>query len=205
MARRTKADAEKTRQLIIDAARGVFYDHGVHGTTLDEVASAAGVTRGAIYWHFKNKAELFFAVRAERSLPFIDGVDEKLLLDDADPLAGIERAMIQVLQTLAREPVVKRTHQIMAFRCEYVDELAPVFERIYIEPHRPFRKTLERSYTKAARLGQLRPGLSSAQFAEDSAAFMHGLMTHWLAQDGSRSAHRHALQCIRSHIALRRT
>ena len=49
MARRTKEEALETRMQIIDAARRVFHAEGVNRSTLDKVAKAAGVTRGAVY------------------------------------------------------------------------------------------------------------------------------------------------------------
>jgi TetR/AcrR family acrAB operon transcriptional repressor len=56
MARATKEEALETRNRIIDAAEEVMFARGVAQTSLADVADAAGVTRGAIYWHFKNKA-----------------------------------------------------------------------------------------------------------------------------------------------------
>ena len=62
MARRTKEDAQKTRELLIEAAENVFYDKGVSKASLSDIAESAGVTRGAIYWHFKNKHDVFEAM-----------------------------------------------------------------------------------------------------------------------------------------------
>ncbi|MBV5333220.1 TetR family transcriptional regulator, partial [bacterium] len=62
MARKTKEEAQETRKAILDAAETVFQERGVSRTSLAEIATAAGVTRGAIYWHFANKAELFDAM-----------------------------------------------------------------------------------------------------------------------------------------------
>ena len=59
MARKTKRQAQETKQQIIDAALRLFTVQGVSATSLSDIASAAGVTRGAIYWHFKNKVDLF--------------------------------------------------------------------------------------------------------------------------------------------------
>lgn len=59
MARKTKEDAFITRQRIINVAIREFSTQGFSSTSLADIASAAGVTRGAIYWHFKNKEELF--------------------------------------------------------------------------------------------------------------------------------------------------
>ena len=57
--RKTKAEAQKTRQQLLRAALDTFYLRGVGRASLHEIAQAAGVTRGALYWHFKNKEDLF--------------------------------------------------------------------------------------------------------------------------------------------------
>ena len=54
---------------LLDAALRVFRDRGVAHTSLEEVAAAAGVTRGAVYWHFKDKADLFTALCERVQLP----------------------------------------------------------------------------------------------------------------------------------------
>ena len=58
MARRTKEDAAATRNGLIDAAERVFCEKGVSRASLSDIASAAGATRGAIYWHFKETLNL---------------------------------------------------------------------------------------------------------------------------------------------------
>ncbi|MCL4562239.1 MAG: TetR family transcriptional regulator, partial [Chloroflexi bacterium] len=57
--RRTKEEAAETRDLLLKSALSVFSQKGYSATTLGDVARAAGVTRGAIYWHFGSKAELY--------------------------------------------------------------------------------------------------------------------------------------------------
>src|SRR5690606_1136788 len=69
MARRPKADAEPTRCRLLDAAERLFHDQGVARTSLDDIARAAHVTRGAIYWHFRDKHHLFDAMQARVVLP----------------------------------------------------------------------------------------------------------------------------------------
>lgn len=59
MARKTKQQALETRQHILDVAMRLFSQQGVSATSLAQIAQAAGVTRGAIYWHFKDKSDLF--------------------------------------------------------------------------------------------------------------------------------------------------
>ena len=87
MVRQTKENAELTRQRIIDAARQVFLARGVSRTSMEQIATAAGVTRGAVYWHFSNKTELFSVMREQVFLPLIDRMDDNLQLENnEDPL-----------------------------------------------------------------------------------------------------------------------
>lgn len=60
--RRTKAEAEQTRRALLDAALTLFSTQGYESTTLAQIARQAGTTRGAIYWHFKNKADMLSAL-----------------------------------------------------------------------------------------------------------------------------------------------
>ena len=69
MVRKTKTEAQETRARLLDTAERVFSVSGVSRTLLAEIAEAAGVTRGAVYWHFKNKAALFDAMMQRVSLP----------------------------------------------------------------------------------------------------------------------------------------
>lgn len=57
-----KEEAQETRSQILEAAEKAFYERGVARTTLADIATLAGVTRGAIYWHFSNKADLVQAM-----------------------------------------------------------------------------------------------------------------------------------------------
>lgn len=206
MARRTKAKAEQTRLRIIDAARRVFHQRGVSHTTLEQIAVAAGVTRGAVYWHFRNKTELFVAMRERVSLPLIDSLEGNgsLWTHRDDPLLGIEKALFAVIDKLAQDPTTRQTHQILAFRCEYVDDFAPVLERLHRGGKGELNKVLVHSYRRAKQQGQTRPGVSPAALARDTVAFLGGLVYAWLAHDPDPAYHRQARQMIRDHVALRR-
>ena len=90
MVRRTKQDAEITRNQLLDAAENVFNEKGVARTSLAEIASAAGVTRGAIYWHFKNKADLFHAMLERVKMPIDQMIDQPGVIE-AEHLGHRER------------------------------------------------------------------------------------------------------------------
>ena len=100
MARSTKADAQRTRERILDMAEREFHRHGVSRTSLEQVARAAGVTRGAVYWHFRNKADLFNAMMNRVTLP----LESEILRSGERVLAtqGQERAVAQELSRRTR-------------------------------------------------------------------------------------------------------
>lgn len=58
MARRTKEEAEETKQAISLAALEIFCEKGYSRTTFDEIAKRINLTKGAVYWHFRNKADI---------------------------------------------------------------------------------------------------------------------------------------------------
>jgi AcrR family transcriptional regulator len=59
------AHARDTRRALLDTARQVFADHGFQATRTEEIVQRAGLTRGALYHHFRDKEDLFRAVHEE--------------------------------------------------------------------------------------------------------------------------------------------
>lgn len=200
MVRKTKEEAELTRRHIVDAARRVFRDCGVRNSTLEKVAAAAGVTRGAVYWHFRNKTELFFAMREEATLPFVDRV--VFDLNATDPLAGIELALREIFVILREHTDVREIFEILSFKCEYVDEFASMMG--CSDGQMEFLQKLTEAYRQAGQLGALRPGLSAGDMAYDTFLFICGLVKHWLAATEEERFRSDVMGLIHNHILLRR-
>lgn len=60
--RRTKEDAEQTRRAILASAMDIFYEKGYSKTTFDEIAKRINLTKGAVYWYFRNKPDIVAAL-----------------------------------------------------------------------------------------------------------------------------------------------
>src|ERR1700690_2265372 len=73
---------ERTRAALIASARHLFATRGFEGASLDDIAEAAGYTRGAIYRHFANKEDLFFAVSESVNTEVLDAFAEELDLEE---------------------------------------------------------------------------------------------------------------------------
>ena len=160
MARRTKAEAEETRQKILDAAERLFFVDGVSRTSLELIANAAGVTRGAIYWHFKNKVELFEALHERVKLPAEDIVERAMADGHPDPLGLVEQAMVESFIALTEDEQRQRVFTILTCRCEYVGEMLAALAR-QREAHDHMRATMSQAFTMARELRPAEPGLAA--------------------------------------------
>jgi TetR/AcrR family transcriptional repressor of mexAB-oprM operon len=127
--RRTKEEAEKTRCAILAAAETLFLEKGVAHTSLEHIARHAGVTRGAVYWHFANKADLFNAMLNQVRLPPEQLAERMRGCPEHDPLQTLRELCIEAIENLAREPQKKRIFTILLRRCEFTAELREAEER----------------------------------------------------------------------------
>ena len=134
MARQTKERAEQTRERIVDAAEQVFYRRGVTRASLEEIAREAGVTRGAVYWHFADKARLFIAVENRARQPYeqmraalrstVSRAGNAL-----DAMQALETSIVDSFERLQFDERARMRLTVMLLRCDYVDEMAPALER----------------------------------------------------------------------------
>ncbi|WDB93304.1 acrEF/envCD operon transcriptional regulator [Escherichia albertii] len=123
MAKRTKAEAQKTRQELIETAIVQFAQHGVSKTTLNDIADAANVTRGAIYWHFENKTQLLNEMWLQQ--PSLRELIQERLIEglDSNPLQYLREKIIVGLQYIAEIPRQQALLQILYHKCEFNDEI----------------------------------------------------------------------------------
>src|SRR3546814_9156258 len=116
LARKTKQGAEKTRNEILDAAEILFSERGASRTSLEEIARAAGVTRGAVYWHFRNKVDLFEAMQDRVRLPQEEIIEQMASLPEADLLDLLKRTCMDVLRSIAQDERRRRVYGILLHR-----------------------------------------------------------------------------------------
>ncbi|WP_444999456.1 TetR family transcriptional regulator [Halomonas mongoliensis] len=178
MARKTKAEAAATREALLDAAEEVFLEKGVARTSLEQIARHAGMTRGAVYWHFRNKADLFRAMLNRVRMPFQELVEEigDPGLADA-PLEAIRLACVSGFERLER-PRYRRVHAILIHHCEVFGDIDPL--AMQNEMAEESCGALRDYLQCAARLGQLRDDLSPELAAKLLQSMLGGLFHDWL-------------------------
>lgn len=207
MVRKTKEDANITRQRIINAAREVFLAKGVSRTSLEQIAKHAGVTRGAVYWHFENKSALFHAIREQIFLPLFDRMDDTLLSasnkSNIDALARIETFMLATIDDLTNNTATKETYIILMSKCEYVDEFNHVMQEILTNCDDIVQK-MEMSYQKALEEKLVDTAFTAAELAMDTHLFFGGLLHMWVKDEDGTRLRNNAKLLIKTHIKLKR-
>jgi len=198
MARKTKAEAALTREKIIQSARAVFNRRGVSSTSLEEVASEAEVTRGAVYWHFKNKADLFRAVRSQTGR--LLQLDQK---SHGDALFKLENGLLAALHRLETDSEARKTFEVMLWHCEFVGEFASVRNEL-MSSGRDFLREITELYQEALNEKILGPHLDPQITALETYFFFTGLLKIWLAENRQAQVHQRAAEVIQAHIKNKR-
>lgn len=126
MARRTKAEAMATYEKILDCAESLFVRQGVSRTTLQEIADLGGVTRGAIYWHFEDKADIFNAMLQRAKMPFEAAMQTLKEANLHDPLGDLEKYAQIVFHLMETDTRARRVFEIATLKIEYVNDMSAV-------------------------------------------------------------------------------
>lgn len=117
-----------TRAMILDGARRVFAECGYDGATMDCIATAAGVTKGAVYHHFENKKELFWNLSEQRMANQANMANSAALTEGASAEQNLQALFTSVLESLAAEPGWTRLHYELLSRTRDPDT-AELFQR----------------------------------------------------------------------------
>jgi TetR/AcrR family transcriptional regulator, acrAB operon repressor len=179
MARRTKEDALATRNSLLDAAERVFLAQGVAGTSLNDIAVEAGTTRGAIYWHFRDKADLFNAMMDRVVMPLQCALASVQEPAGGDPLPRLRKALRSSLRQTVEDPQTRRVFEVATHKVEYVDSLCAVRQR-----HREMRDRVVAQFRqvllKSAESQGVRLAIPAVIAAQGLHALIDGLIQNWL-------------------------
>lgn len=117
MVRRTRQDAEETREHILDAAEQCFRDAGICRTTLQMIATKAGCTRGAIYWHFREKNDLMKQI-VERTPLFLFTEIEQITMCP-NPVMALYQCLRRGIKDVEENRHLQNVIEMTVFRHEY--------------------------------------------------------------------------------------
>lgn len=179
MARKTKQQALETRNQIIDAAIKRFCEYGVTKTSLADIADAAGVTRGAIYWHFKNKTDLLNEILAQTESGLEDLELEYQSKYPFDPLSVMRSMIKYIFEATVKDSRRRALTEIIFHKCESVGEMATLQmmqQTLYLECYEKIEDVLR----QCINTGQLSASLDTRRSAVIIRGYITGIMENWL-------------------------
>ena len=177
MARRTKEDAEKTRIQILETALELFYEKGYSRCTLVDIAKRIGLTKGAIYWHFKSKVDLFLGLGTH--------MEEKLeasLADLSSEATGIEAIMTlpdSIIRMITEDRQLHQYYNLVYYRMEWQAELLPVKD-FFDQQDQEFRLYAESLFAEASRKGDVNQDYPVGKMAASWLVLVEGFMARAL-------------------------
>jgi TetR/AcrR family transcriptional regulator, acrAB operon repressor len=183
--RRTKKDAALTRETVLDAALAVFSRQGYAATTLDHIAQEAGVTRGAIYWHFGGKAELYNALLEERFARAFAGV-AKLLAEPGPPLQIIRRLLVWQMTLIEEDAEYRDVMELTLFKTAVTPDLAEGLKH-KVKATQQMLRQLSKLFRQAVKAGEVRQKIDADSAALAALGLTTGLTSLWLLNPSSFS------------------
>lgn len=197
--RRTKEESLNTREALLDAAEALFAEQGVSRTSLQQIAERAGLTRGAVYWHFADKAALFNAMMERTTLPLEEAVRA---MDNAPepPLEVLRRMAHNALERIAHDPRTRRVFDIATHKVEYVEEMLDVRDR-HLKARDDCVAMTRAGLLQAARLSDVKLPMPAIMAAHGLHALIDGLIQNWLLAPESFNLEAAGRQTFDAYIA----
>ena len=188
--RKTKEEAALTKQRLLQAALKTFSRRGYAATTLEAVAEAAGVTRGAVYWHFRGKAELYNTLM--QRLAARGGAVVAEAVAEGGPLpAVLRRIFVRQLALIETDAEVRALAELRLFKTEPAAELAPG-RRQQAQAGLQTLAQLAEVIGQAAARGEVRADLAPEALATAFLALQNGAIHLWLLAPKSFSLRQRA-------------
>ena len=163
MARQERAI--RTRRTILDAAAAVFDERGYTSATIGEILGRAGVTKGALYFHFASKEALARAVIAEMVQRWGD-LRGQVSRSGVDPLEALLGLVGEVIRRLIEDPIARGGTRLLNDLPRSVQDAGGHYHRV--------ERDVAALLVEAAQAGLLREGIDSALVARQIVALVTG-------------------------------
>lgn len=183
--RRTKDEAAVTRANLLKTALAVFSAKGYAAATLDDVAKSAKVTRGAIYWHFKSKADLYNTLTQELSARGVTVVQQAVA--EGGTLIDILRRVFVRQCTLIEDDKEARAVMELALFKTSLDPELQAGRKQQLEAGNALVTGIADAMRQGITQGVLRKDVDAADMARAFIAFENGAIQLWLSSPKSFS------------------
>jgi len=176
--KRTKEQAEETRKILLKTALIVFSEKGYTATKLSEIAKISGMTRGAIYWHFGNKFNLYSALVESCFKKFTDRI-KNVYKTRESPLTIIEKLIKEYFTSIEDDEEYRAIEEILFFKTEFSEEFSPL-KKNYIEILQDQINRIAYLIKRGIKTGEINPDIDPRLTSISILSFIDGIASNWL-------------------------
>ena len=181
MARKTKEDAENTRAMILNSALNCFYEKGFSRTGFEDIARPIGLTKGAVYWHFKNKADVLAALIRQKVEVGHREIGEEF--SHPDSIDGLRLFFLREAEYIESNPNLQKFLFFSMFQVEWsdnsfkqvTDELGEISDYHF--------KTVKEALTSAQKRGEIAPDINVDTVALIIVSAWRGMVNTYISKD----------------------
>lgn len=200
MARRSPEEAAQTRRHLMQTALQVFAEKGPDQATLKEISAQAGVTHGAMYWHFRNKEDLLAQLFQEYKLPMEAHYLEQRQAVEQDALAALNNYTFGVLKQLVTDPETAAIYQLFYYKHAIAGEDVELSEAINSESQH-WRSHLEYFLKQARKQKQLKKKIDHDALCSIYIYTLRGVIEQWQLHGDNDKALAEAKQLLDALIS----
>ncbi len=176
--RKTKEEAALTRNQLLEAALTVFGRKGYSAATLEEIASEAGLTRGAIYWHFDGKEALYQALITEKSAG-INQLAEEILASGGTPREILQRLLLEMFRYVEENAEYQALLELAVSKVEVTPGLESTMEET-TQGRRLLTELFTDLLRRGIEIGEFRSNLPAEDAAIALVGYLNGLGLIWI-------------------------
>ena len=169
----TKEQAEKTKENILRGALKTFSQRGLAKARLEDIAKEVGVTRGAIYWHFENKRELFTEL-FKKTITAVLKDARKILESELSPFAKIRALLIHLGTKAIEDEDYQAIGNIFNYQYEWTREVGPVMNELAGKAAEVGESLMLKTIKQGIADGEIQPVRDPKIIAKTITVFIHG-------------------------------
>ncbi|MDR0649525.1 MAG: TetR family transcriptional regulator [Synergistaceae bacterium] len=174
MARKTREEAMETRERLLESAFGIMSEKPFSKVSMNEIAEKIGLSKGAAYWHFKNKNDLL--VTLIESVCGAGGEESRPDGSDFESWDDLRLFFREEIKSAIQGDRYKRIHMLMQRKVEWPEEVREKIFSIGKTRAEAQRKMIERGLENMRRNGAIRGDVQAGELAAVMTAIIHGLL-----------------------------
>lgn len=180
--RRTKEDAEQTRQAILESAMDIFYEKGYSKTTFDEIAKRINLTKGAVYWYFRNKPDIVAALINDFVQKHIKRLEEFRAGKEEENLDILADMMLLAYHHMKKNPLEYKFIFFITCQMEWSEAILVKIRPLVEQTSEISRKLMTDTLLKLKKNKKIKDDTDVEKITEILQAMWMGMLENYLAK-----------------------